>query len=29
MKIEGETFIEKRGGFDFSPYVSETIPYDN
>ena len=29
MKIEGGTFIEKRSGFDFSPYVSETIPYDN
>lgn len=29
MKIEGETFVEKRSGFDFSPYVVEIIPYDN
>lgn len=29
MKIEGETYTEKRSGFDFSKYVKEIIPYEN
>lgn len=29
MKIEGETYVEKRSGFDFSKYVKEIIPYEN
>lgn len=29
MIIDGDTLVEKRSGFDFSPYVCEIIPYDN